>query len=389
MRIAHVVKLLDPAHGGTTTVPLNMAVALAQAGLDVEVWTADAFGWRPPEARTLSGTLRLLERPGPMGLLDRRLVRRFADDLDRIDLLHHHSLWLPYGAGFVRACQRAGTPVVHTLHGMLMEWPISQKTRKKRVYLTLFGARQLRRTSAVQLLNQSEIEQSRRVGVNFRYFELPNGVDTTDLESLPARGTFRRTDPALQEKLIILSMGRLHPVKGPHLLLEAFLDLARERADIALVLAGPDEGMKPALEAMLRGHDAASRVRLPGLVAGGQRLALLADADLFAQCSRHETASMSIIEAAYAGKPILATDRCHCPQLEEAGAGVITAATVPAIRAGLRQLIDERDRLPARGARARRLVEEHFTLQRVTERLIEHYERLIAGERYPFLLDDA
>lgn len=109
-------------------------------------------------------------------------------------------------------------------------------------------------------------------------------------------------------------MGRLHPMKGCEFLLGAFLDLAASDDSIALVMAGPDEGQRPELEAMLHGHPAKDRVHLPGLVGGSLRLGMLADADIFAQCSRNEAASVSIIEAGYAGKPMLLTDKCNYPE---------------------------------------------------------------------------
>ncbi len=387
MRVVHLNRELDPAMGGPTTVLLNTSAALARAGLDVEIWTTDAHGTAPPPLADGNGSLRLIERGGREGFLERRFFRRFRDDLRRIDLLHIHSLWRPYTMPFVKACEGLGVPTVHTMHGMLMDWPMRQKTLKKQTYLRLIAARQLRRTSAVHLLGGAEVEESRRLGVDFRYFHLPNGVDVSQFEALPKRGSFRATDPALKDKTIVMSLGRLHHVKGPEILLEAFLGLARDRPDLVLVMAGPDEGMLGHLRRMLQGHPAADRVRLPGLVGPQLRGSLLADADIFAHCSLHETASMSIIEAAYAGKCLLITDRCNCPEIGEADAGLVVPPTVESVGRGLGRLIDERHRMAERGANARAVVEQRFTLEAVTSHLIEHYRRLLAGERYPSILE--
>jgi len=392
MRIAHIIKELNPALGGTVSVPLNLARWTAARGVDVEIWTGDRFDWEPPTDLQADsdrpGGITIHERKGPDGLLDRAFFKRFEPDIERVDLLHTHNLWDPFAARFVFAGSRFGTPVLHTMHGMLMDWPRGHKRPKKLVYLKLVGARQLRATTAVHMLNAEETRQSKHAGANFRFFELPNGVDTTEFDALPTRGTYRATEPDLRDRTIILSMGRLHEIKGTDLLLESFLELAKTRQDIALVLAGPEEGLGSKLNDMLRGHPAANRVKMPGLVTGELRLALLADADLYAHCSRHETMSMAILEAAYAGKAMLVTDRCNCPEVAQWDAGVVVDVNAAAIRRGLEQLLADQDQLVQRGRRARAMVQQQFTAEVVTPQLIEHYQRLIAGEPYPWVFEE-
>ena len=46
---------------------------------------------------------------------------------------------------------------------------------------------------------------------------------------------------------MILFMGRLNPIKGPDLLLQAFIQARHQFADFHLVFAGPDGGMLPEL----------------------------------------------------------------------------------------------------------------------------------------------
>lgn len=387
MRIAHVVQSLDPAMGGLATVPITMArwqaIVGAPQGHEIELWTAEAHGAHDAARST---ALRVIERPGPPGRFDREFVARFDADLRRVDLIHLHSFWRPYAARFVAAAQKLGKPSVQSMHGMFMEWPMAQKRLKKRLYLALTGRRALRTLSAVHMLNRSETEQSRRVGIDFRYFELPNGVDVSEFAAPPARGDFRDRHPALADRIVITSLGRLHTVKGVDLLLEAFLACAARRDDIALVLAGPDEGMLESLNRTLAEHPARDRVILPGLVKGADRLALLADTDLFVQSSRHETMSMAILEAAYASLPLVVTDRCNAPEVAECGAGVVVGADAESLRGGLDAMLGDPVRRRTCGAAARRMVEERFTLDRVTPAMLEHYRRLIAGERCPWVL---
>ncbi|MCA9291342.1 MAG: glycosyltransferase [Phycisphaerales bacterium] len=385
MRIAHIVRELDPAKGGPPTVIINTVRALARAGVEVELWTWDAFGTRIDPDDVAPGSVRIIEHREPRGRFDRDFFHRFDDAWDGIELVHLHQLWAPYSARFTFEARRRGVPSVMTLHGMLMDWPLGEKRLKKQFYLALVGARQLRATSAVHVLNEPEARQSSSRGIRFPGFILPNGIDPGMFDAPPAPGRFRARHPAIGDRVLIASLGRLHHVKGPDLLLDAFLAIARDRDDLALVLAGPDEGMRPTLDRMLDRHPARDRVILPGLVTGDDRLALLADADVFAHTSHHETASMAILEAAHAGKPLLITSTSHCPEVATLDAGIVVPPTAAAIRDGLERLLDDRARWAEIGANARRMTLERFTLDAVIPSLIRHYERLIAGERYPVL----
>lgn len=385
MRIAHFFHALDPAEGGTFRVMMNMAISTAEMGHNVEVWALSIPDPEAEDVRRLKEAVRVVHHPGPAGRLSKAGVERFSGDFERIDLLHLHTLWRPLSWHASRLAKHAGVRTILTMHGMLMEHPMSISRLKKRLYLPLIGKRTLGNVDVVQMLNSEESRQSRLVGVDFPYVELPNGVDASQFAALPEPGAYRSTEPGLADKTIILSMGRLHDIKGCDLLLGAFLDVAETRDDLALVMAGPDEGSLPEIMSMLEGHPARDRVRLPGLVHGDQRLAMLADADIFAQCSRHETASMSVLEAAYAGKPLLLTDKCNYPEFVAAGTGVETPTTREGVREGLESLLERQGEFGTMGERARAVVNERFLHGTIMEGLVGIYEKLLAGERYPMI----
>ena len=385
MRIAHYFHTLDAAQGGTFRVMANMALASAAAGHEVSVLTPSIPDKNAADVRALEEGLRVVHRPGPSGLLGKATAERFADEFTAADVVHLHSLWHAATWRIVNVCARVGTPTMLTMHGMLMDYPMRSSAAKKKVFLKTLGGSLLRRVGVVQMLNAEESRQSRGAGVDYRFVEIPNGVDVAQFASLPERGWYRSTQPALEGKTVVLSMGRLHSIKGCELLLGAFLDEAASREDIALVMAGPDEGSLPELEAMLEGHPARARVLLPGLVGGEVRLGMLSDADIFAQCSRHETASMSVLEAAYAGKPLLLTDKCNYPEFASAGTGAECPVSREGVRTALASLLDRRDDLEDMGARAKAIVDEKFRQDRVMDAIHGVYAKLIAGERFPLI----
>ena len=92
-----------------------------------------------------------------------------------------------------------------------------------------------------------------------RVIVIPNGVDerTPDMKATSRQSAF------------LLFVGRLAPIKGPDLLIEAFAKVTDRFPDIELVLAGADFGMRQELEALISRYNLSSRIRLVGHLKNG------------------------------------------------------------------------------------------------------------------------
>jgi GalNAc-alpha-(1->4)-GalNAc-alpha-(1->3)-diNAcBac-PP-undecaprenol alpha-1,4-N-acetyl-D-galactosaminyltransferase len=105
----------------------------------------------------------------------------------------------------------------------------------------------------------------------------------------------------------VMAMGRLAPVKGFDLLIEAFARVARSHPDWSLTVLG--EGPeRQRLETLIGDLGLRDRVFLPGHVADPS--AHLADAHVFALTSRYEGFPNALLEAMACGLAVLAFD---CP----------------------------------------------------------------------------
>ena len=69
---------------------------------------------------------------------------------------------------------------------------------------------------------------------------VPLGMDLDEFSGLPEPGEFRRRYPEIGAKHIILFFGRVNFKKGLDILAKAFGRVARQRQDVHLVIAGPD-----------------------------------------------------------------------------------------------------------------------------------------------------
>jgi glycosyltransferase involved in cell wall biosynthesis len=139
-----------------------------------------------------------------------------------------------------------------------------------------------------------------------------------------------------------------------------------------LVIAGPDEGV---LEQIRPSLD--ESVVVTGYLDSGERMAALAAADVFALPATGEGLSMAVLEAMAAGLPPILTPGCNLPEAAEAGAGILVEPEIESLANALRDLLANPSLSREMGERARALVRERFTWQRVAEQIEGVYQRTL------------
>lgn len=108
-----------------------------------------------------------------------------------------------------------------------------------------------------------------------------------------------------QSEKIIVSLGRLVKVKRFDKLIQAFAILSKDVEDVCLIIFGEGDERKN-LENLITTLKLETKVFLPGKTRNVY--STLQQADIFALSSRYEGLPMSIIEALYCGKPVIAFD---------------------------------------------------------------------------------
>jgi glycosyltransferase involved in cell wall biosynthesis len=187
---------------------------------------------------------------------------------------------------------------------------------------------------------------------------IPNGVVETDFESDEADGAqWARGIPSGR---FVLFMGRLNPIKGPDLLLEAFGRVAAQFSDVRLVYAGPDEGMRSMLERRSLALGIGDRVHFAGFVSGRAKAAAYRAACLLVVPSRLEAMSIVAVEGGICGTPVLMTDQCGLDDLAEINPGLIVPASIDGLTVGLRFALESPRQLADWGGQWRSMVRQRF-----------------------------
>jgi glycosyltransferase involved in cell wall biosynthesis len=356
----------------------ELARQWVERGHQVTVYTSD----QQDERRRFSG---------PEDSLDGITIRRFRNPVNA--LATRYPFLFHYPAGIARALQSVkgqfdiahiaeargphnrwaakylplqGTPFVWSAYGGLAEGRGARQTYRK-WHDRLFDTGSMVQT-ADGLIAQTvhEAEVYRRFGASPSRIRLIRlAVNFSEFEQLPARGGFRRRLGIGEREKLVLFLGRIHRTKGLPLLIPAFADVVRRMPEARLAVAGWDHGFLSKARHLSSQFGLGDKVLFSGPVYGADRLTAYVDADVFALTPDvFEETSLAALEACACGTPCVVTGQCEIPGLDEAEAG----STVNYDRAQVaRALIEnlEGDSSAKRGANARRMVRERFSITAV------------------------
>lgn len=369
MRILQVVPDLRPDAGGPSRSVPELCSALSSAGIEVTLYTTGA----PNAPMTLDPAeqnyaVRVFERGRDTLRGVHALYRAVRASAKNFDLIHIHSLWNSVATVSAAAARRAGVPYIIAPRGMLDPYCISRKRALKRAYAATLDRRTVEGAARLHCLNIAEARSL--VPGWFRYPECaiaPNGIDLGNCAA--ASGEFRRSHPEFEGRRLMLFLGRLHPIKGLGLQLEALQLLRPRHPDLVWVLIGPDEGEWPRLAAAAHAAGLEDSVRWIGLIAGPERFSALADADVVVQTSWYECHSMTVNEALGVGVPLVITRSVHFDEVEEAGAGCVVDHDARSLAAAIESILID----PALARKMRlagqRFAADHLAWPKIAQRL--------------------
>ena len=367
----HLCNGLDPVRdGGMVPSILGMTGALSRLGSDVTIVmpTASRLDSLPVE------TLLTLKGPDT----DLEAAVRAAE------VVHLHGLWQGHTRRGARAARSARVPYLMAAHGMAEPWALRHKRWKKSLYLVLVESRNLRQAACLHALSRPEIGHLRRLAPWTPICFVPNGVDLSFFDDLPARALLEQEHPELKDKFVLLFFGRVHVKKGLDLLAEALGRVGPGFPDLHLLVAGKDDGAWKPFAERIETLGLSERVTYLGHVGGERARQVWAAADAFILPSYSEGFSMAILEALACSLPCLITTACHFPELADAQGAVVVNPEAGEVAQGLRDLLeradDERRRL---GQNGRRLVENQYTWDQQAHRLASVYKWLAGGGARP------
>ena len=390
----HVIETMAPPEGGPPRVVAGLAVAQRSMGIDAQIfcgdgpqlpdylryWQEHAFGFPVDNVHTVT--------PPSNSLAARAISLRgwLWAGASEFDVVHIHQLWRLVPTLAAHCCRRLSVPYVIAPHTSLSPWALTQKKPKKMLARWLVWNRLFKGAAGFHALNSLEAAEIRAcIGPGGPpVFVVPNGVSLAEFSGTTVPSTSptiaRLLSPADGNRPFILFLARLHTMKGPDLLLEAFASVALAHPGLQLAFAGPDFGMLDGLQRRVAQLRLSDRVHFLGLISGSDRLWLLQNALCLSQPSRDEGFSLSILEAMASRCPVVISERCKFPDVAPQGAGIIVPMSVPDLAAALHSYASDSARRTSDGGSARQLVEKSYTWDIVADKANQMYARVLGTE---------
>lgn len=363
--------------GGAEEVTVQFLRRLNAAGRPVPVCTVtDRHDGAPADELERAGVTRF--DLGARRLADPRALARLLRLLRReeIDLVHAHgqdASILAAAASLLRP-----TSLLATRH--VLEEPTGSVRERARASLALAALGRADAVVAVSGAVAGRLRASRPVP-DGRVRVIHNGIDLGRFD--PTR--LERSRPEIRNSLgvepgarVVLLPAVLREGKGHDVLLEA-LPAVRERIpEVRLLLAGAGE-REEALRRRARARDVDDIVRFLGF--RNDIPELLAASDLVVLPSLGEAFPTVLLEAAAAGRPVVATEVGGVPEVVESGrTGVLVPPDDgPELRRALVGILRDEDRARRFGRQARSLAQERFGIDRQVEQTLELWREVEGG----------
>jgi starch synthase len=337
MRAVHLLRKLDPAEwSGTETAIHRLVEGLRAQGVKPVVYCPALEGDRNGDPLVHSGfeVQRFRAFVPILGLSQERrrqlvsvggnlmsfgLISALRRDKE-IDVLHTHTLGRIGGIARTVAKQR-GIPFIVTIHGGVFDLPekikqsfnapIEKGWEWGKLFGWMFQSHALfRDADAILTCNPKEASLLRERLPEKKIVVQPHGVPL-ELYRPDHRSAALAAFPQIRDRDMILSLGRIDPIKNQSWLVEQAPALFAKHPNALIVLAGPctDEPYEAKLKQRIRQLGLEQRVLFTGGMAGSdpRLIGLLQSARALVLPSLSETFGLVVLEAWAAGTMVLSS----------------------------------------------------------------------------------
>lgn len=386
MKILHVIANLAPRYGGPSKACLEMAAAVGALGHQIDIYTTNQDGAgvlpapldRPVEKNGITIRYFPIQRPRFWGT-SLPLAKELGRNIGQYDIVHIHSLYLFHDLVAGRLCRKKCVPYLIRPHGTLDPYLYRRHRLRKRLMELWFQNGVIKAAAAVHYTTEEEMNLAQNYVFGARGVVVPNGLKVDEYQDLPPKGSFRDKYPRIGSGRILLFMGRVNFKKGLDLLVPAFARVARERPDIHLVIAGPDnEGYGRKVRLWLEELGAAGAATFTGMLQGQDKLAALRDAEMFILPSYTENFGISVLEAMVCEVPVIVSDKVNLwREVKNAGAGLICSTDVRDIAATIKTLLNDSELEMRMGRAGKDLVIKNYQWSVVARKMESVYRSIV------------
>jgi glycosyltransferase involved in cell wall biosynthesis len=362
-----------PIRGGTETLVKELSIKLNSMGVQTHIMTFNMDKkWNPKwrgKAEEVNGikvfkipALKLLPSSPRINMNINLFPGNFASIMKHYDIIHFHEaeLSFPLFSFLIKK------PKILHLHGIHVDF-----IKRYDIYRIVF-----KRVANYYIAITKEMKDDLiKLGIGkTRIFHLPNAIDTE----------LFHPDNDKKEDNLLLYLGRITPVKGLHILLDALRHLQRP---VRLVVIGPVNDLKyyENITKLIEKENkkGKNQVEYAGILPLKEAIRFYQKATAFILPSYWEAFPMTLLEALACGTPVIATPVGGIPEIiKNHETGILVPPGDSIHLAGAINFLLENEDVRLKMAReGRKLVKEQYSLEIACKKLYLIYKNLLDMER--------
>lgn len=357
IKIIHIITSLN--FGGAERLLLDLARHLDKERFEVKVATVVGSGPLQDEFAKAGVSVKVFEKKSKMGF---RVIWQIAKYLraEKPDIVHAHlfggDTW-----GRLAAILARVPVIVSTEHNTNFD-----EGRAKRLIKKVLSWK------TKKIVAVSEAVRNYSIAVDHlrpsKILVIPNGIETEKFAAVAGKN--------FSNPPIIAVVGRLEEQKGHKYLFEA-LNLIKTIPWILWVVG--NGSLKNQLEQLAK--DLSLRERIIFLGARRNIAEILSQIDIFVLPSLWEGLGLAVLEAAAAGKPVVASRVGGIPEIIEDGVTglLVRPKDVKNLADGLEHVLLGEGEAHEMGERAREVVREKFDIEKMVKTYKKLYDGLVEG----------
>ncbi len=374
MKILHVNMSIDPVRGGGTAErTVQITKALSKFDCTCSILTLDIGITRELKKNLKNVNLLLLKCinkrfyiPG----FDLNIIKENVKNSDFVHLMGHWTLINVLVYYYVKKFKK---PYSVCPAGALPFYGRSKLL--KNFYNLIIGKKIIRNSDKCIAITENERYDFYSYEVaDQKIISIPNGINIEDYKSKNNQSFKKKYNVS---KKIILFLGRLNHIKGPDILLNAFIDLKEKIKDYQLLIIGPDEGMLDEMKKKVRNINNSDDIIFAGYIGGTEKSKAYHAADLVVIPSRQEAMSIVVLEAGITGTPVVITDQCGFDEIASINGGVVVPATVEGVKSGIDAMLKDPDSLVDKGNNLKQFCSRYYTWDASAEKYYDIHKQFI------------
>lgn len=298
---------------------------------------------------------------------------------NKIDIVHFHLMWMYEKNLVAKTFRKLNIPYIVTPHSAYSRDRVMKSSVKKYLAKRLYELDFLNMASSVHSLCYEELTELREYGVRPDIFVIPNGMELEEVPDSLDNAYLSKSHNIPNDKVKIAWLGILKPVKNLEaLILSATLLPEEIKKQVCFVLIGPDlKGYRNHLMKIAEQKGVSEMFYFVGPKYLKEKYDALASSDVYIHPSLSEGVSFAILDAMACNKPCIFTRTSNMTYYFKNEFFSMVEPWPDDIARGIVEIINNRKQWKKMGSNARKLIVDEFSWERVNERMLEAYERII------------